>query len=144
MKKTISKTQQTLYLDSEAVWEYIETGKDVDTLYPEEFNLDKNLQEYIKSAEDIELLPGETFHCYDGNDIMFLNYGITSFGRMFNLKHKRPLIPYCSKVQSYFAYSLRNNIVKTNVEFKKLGWKHDLNEIIKHFDDNNWKVTYIR
>jgi hypothetical protein len=143
MKKTISKTQQTLYLDSEAVWEYIETGKDVDTLYPEEFDLDKNLQEYIKSAEEM-LLPGELLYCYDGNTIMFLNYGITSFGRMFNLKHKRPLIPYCSMGQSYFAYSIRNNIVKTNVEFNKLGWNHDVNEIIKHFDNNNWKVTHIR
>lgn len=139
MKKTFVKTREFIYLDSESVWEYIELKKDVDTLYPEGFNVSENIQKYIKNVEYI-LLPDEMLHCYGFERLELLGYGITSFGRIFNVKHAKQPTPYYKLQKSTLDYSIRNIIVSTVNEFNKLGWNHDIEIILNNFRTNNWKI----
>lgn len=137
MGKYLVKTREVIYLDSEKVWEYLETGKNVDDLYPEEYKTEIKQQEYIKKVQDI-LLPNEKIHCYGVDNPKFSGYGITSFGRILNVKHSKQVCPSYSVWKPHFKWNIREISVFSDVEFNKLGWKHDIVDLVTYYEENKW------
>jgi hypothetical protein len=114
------------YFDPEKYWEYLETGKNPDELYPEHFKTDVvNIQydEYMSK----KLLPGEQYVLLDG---MQHDYAITSFGRSFNCLYDTEIITFVGKTDATLI--LRDKKIKLSEFFKEQGWKWDINLVSKH------------
>lgn len=119
-----------IYLDSELVWDYIEMGKDVDELYPE------NLKEEVVVEKRTELLqlvllPGEQHGFFLNSD-----YVITSLGRVYNCLHYRFLRPEVYKTEIYV--NIRFTKHKFSRMFKDNGWHFDWQTIVDRYKQNNW------
>ena len=114
------------YFDPQKYWEYLETGKDVDELYPDHFKTDIVNVEYNKYMEQ-KLLPGEQYVLLDG---MQHDYAITSFGRSFNCLYNTEIITFIGKKDATLI--LRDKKIKLSKFFEEQGWEFDLNLVLKH------------
>lgn len=121
------------YLDSEAAWEYIEMGRDLDDLYPEHWRIKHKFPANT-------LLKGEQHHFLEGN----LNaYAITSFGRIFSFAASKPkqLIP--SIYRYTIGIAVKSNIrINITRRMEILGWMKMELETVEYirniYNDNNW------
>jgi len=118
-------------LDPQKVWEYIEMGKDIDDLYPDEFKTENVIIKNSKLAEEI-LLEGEqyTFVEHSHGD-----YIITSFARIYNFKHNRFVIPYTKSVKHTkdIYVTIRNEKLSLRELFKQQGWEFNVDELSKRY-----------
>ena len=128
-----------VYLDSERAWEVIEKrlmGYDIDVLdelYPEHFDTDKNAIKYNKVMDKL-VMPGEQYSLFEGK---CEGYAITSFGRVFNVKHINQVIVYISKTE--MRTTVRNIKIEFATEFMKNGWSFNIDNIKQLYDKNKWK-----
>ena len=130
MPKVLFKSKQfKVCLDPQKVWEYIEMGKDIDDLYPEEFKTENVIIENTKRAEEI-LLEGEQYMFVEHSHG---DYMITSFARIYNFKHNRFVTPYYKAVTNKkdIYVTIRNEKLSLRELFKQQGWEFNVDELNK-------------
>ena len=123
-KALLNSTLFEIYLDSEKVWEIIETGGDIDTLYPESFKTEKTRVKYEKiTAAYME--EGEEFVLLEDYDY---DYALTTHGRVFACKFQR-FIKHNYVRGDDVKIIIRNTNISMKELYKKIGWKYDFNFI---------------
>jgi len=113
----------SVYLDPQKVWECIETGRDVDELYPDDFKIEHIIEKNTKIAKQI-LDEGEEFIFLEHTDG---DYAITSHARIYNFKHNRFVTLKIGTKQDMYA-SVRQTKFSVQAIFKQQGWKWDMDE----------------
>lgn len=101
-------------------------------LYPVSETVDRFNEDILKEI----LLPKEKW-CRIESDSNTL--AITSFGRMINTHTIRQLKP--SITPNNVLFYIDGKSVKSSDVFEQQGWKHDMVQIKKYFDDNKWRYT---
>jgi hypothetical protein len=115
-----------IYLDTEKVWEYIEMGKDIDELYPDEFKTETVLEQNYKKATQI---------LEDGEQFVFLDfthgdYIITSYARVYNFKHNRFIgLQNNKKIKKELNVIIRDKKISLRELFEQQGWKFNYDEL---------------
>jgi hypothetical protein len=137
MKQKYKGTMFYVYLDPEKVWEYIETNKSIDDLYPEHFNKDKTNEINLKKISK---------HLLDGEECVFIcndDYILTSYARVYNCKHDR-FGTVAFLLNKELKISIRGTRHILNNIFKQQNWKLNYDEILKRYIKNKWpmKVLY--
>jgi hypothetical protein len=115
-----------IYLDAQKVWEYIEMGKDIDELYPDEFKTETVLEQNYKKATQI---------LEDGEQFVFLDfthgdYIITSYARVYNFKHNRFIgLQNNKKIKKELNVIIRDKKISLRELFEQQGWKFNYDEL---------------
>jgi hypothetical protein len=124
-----------VYLDSDKVWEYIETGRNIDDLYPDSLKEELtviNESEVLKTM----LVEGEQYSKLSNS---FLSgYVLTSYGRIINTKHSSVSRLYYTKNTIY--HMIRFCRIDTLAEMALNNYKTDM-ELIKSLHVKySWKI----
>lgn len=126
------------YLDGDTVWEYLETGKDIDKLYPDEFReeiqiskLEKEISNYKLENEEWYLFP------VDGR---YRDYAVTSFGRAFNLNMKRQLRANWQIADEQIYFFIRESKCFLKPVFDKMGWTYDNKTIFDFYKSQGQNI----
>jgi len=121
------------YVDSQAAWECIESGKEVSTLYPEYFNEDLTNAKYNNHMESI-LMPNEQYVLLE--DMMF-DYALTSLGRVVNCIYGTQCFVYFRK--DNVMLTMRNSRLALKDVFDKQGWEFNVNNLLNNYTKYKWK-----
>jgi hypothetical protein len=113
-----------IYLDSEKVWEIIETGGDIDILYPESFKTEKIIIKYEKEVAAY-MEEGEKFVLLEDYDY---DYALTTHGRVYACKFQRFIKPSYIRGDDV-KIIIRNTNISMKELYKKIGWTYDFNFI---------------
>lgn len=125
-----------VYLDGEKYWEYLETGKDPDELYPEHFRVEVIIKQYSDYLDSV-ILPGEQYQLLEQTGY---DYALTSYGRVFNCKKQ-------VQIRTYFAKNdvvlfIRDVKVVAKRIFKNNNWPFDYDKIYNDFATNKWPHSH--
>lgn len=127
-----------VYLDSDRAWELIEQktmgyNVDIDILYPEHFNTDKNKAKYTKIMNKL-VMEGEQYNLLSG---ICEGYAVTSFGRVINTKKVNQVKVYF-KTNDVIAH-IRSTKIYLSTEFANNGWSFNINTIKHIYNENKWE-----
>jgi hypothetical protein len=122
----------SFYLDSQKAWEYIETGKNLDDLYPDSFNVEKREIKYNSAIQEL-LVEKEQYVLLDGD---WEDYAITSLGRVINCKHKSIIQVYVAREE--ISVPVRGKKLHLSIEMNINGWKYNQKEVLQNYKKNNW------
>lgn len=125
-----------VYLDGDKVWEYLENGKDVDELYPDNFKLE-NIQQQYSASLSAMMLEDEEFVLLEG---WYSGYAITSMGRGFNVKNNKQIKGYIKANNSDVIFTIRNNKIFMKDLFKQQNWVYNSSVIYNNYINNGWKI----
>ena len=125
-----------VYLDGEKYWEYLETGKDPDELYPEHFRVEVIIEKYNDYMNTI-ILPGEKYYLLEETGY---DYAITSFGRVFNCKKQVQVRTYFAKYE--VVLFVRDTKIVAKKVFEKNKWSYNYDKIYNDFLSNKWPHSY--
>ena len=122
-------TKLSFYPDSDRAWEIIEMGGDIDSLYPETWDVRIPIP---KS----KLLPGEQFEWLPQP---LGDYGITSMGRVFSGAQLKPkqLVTVC--MVNVWYITLRGKKVQILKELDDRGWSITHGDLRDIYMSNKWK-----
>lgn len=133
-RKYIS-TKFHVYLDSEAVWEAIELGKNVDDLYPEAFKTELTIPNNNLIMEGL-VFDDEKWELMESTNY---DYAVTSFGRYFACQSQAQLKVYAMKDD--ISITIRGIKQHTSDVFNQYGWVFDMTKIMKHYTENKWELN---
>jgi len=131
-------TRLFCYLDGETVWEYLETGKNVDELYPDEFRKEIQTKKLLDVAKKL-LMEGEQIYLFP-LDGPARDYSVTSYGRCFNLNTKRQMTPNYRSTIGDICFYIREKKYYIKEIFKKQGWNYDIKDIFAIYRGTNIRI----
>jgi len=114
----------SIYLDPDKAWEIIETGRNIDDLYPSHFKNEVTKATNEKILETI-LDEGEQYVLLEFTD---WDYAITSYARIYNCKNKRFINPMKTTDTNIFI-NIRQQSIDFKTIFQQQGWIFDMDVI---------------
>ena len=128
----------SIYLDPNDVWNAIETGTSIDTVYPDKFNteylsneyynwMDKQMSKSPYIDEQYVLLKG-----------IWFDYAVTSYARVFNCDYKKSVGIHTSKNDLHTL--LRGKKLNISKVFKQNGWVFNYTYLIQVHQSNGWTI----
>jgi hypothetical protein len=126
------------YFDNEDVWEAIENNINIDTLYPDNFNINDLTEQYLQYMDKIVVNGEQYVLLYEEH----FDYALTSFGRVINCSLKK-------EIGVDIAYNdcilhMRENKIKMSKLFKQNNWDFNFDEILRIHKENKWKIQIKR
>jgi hypothetical protein len=131
-------TRLFCYLDGETVWEYLETGKNIDELYPDEFREEIQTKKLLDVAKKF-LMEGEQIYLFP-LDGPARDYSVTSFGRGFNLRTEKQISSHYKSSSDDIFFYIREKKYYARDIFKKQNWNYDVKEIFSYYKKNRASI----
>lgn len=114
------------YVDPDLAWEYIETGKDVDELFPDGWGAKSKMDKSI-------LLEGETYEYINSN------YIVTSCGRVFSLTQQN----LRQMIVCFYTHKVNVNMRDEKLDLlellSKYGWTYTNKSLRNMYNKHKWK-----
>ena len=105
-----------------------------DDLYPISKSLDYFNEDVVRNV----ILPHEKWvkvYAPDGEKAI----AYTSFGRVINTKTVKLL--KATATRNNLLHTIQEHTFKSSEIFKQQGWDHDIQDLVKRYVDNRWKIS---